>query len=189
MQMTPTLNLTAEAEGTPIRIETDHVRGGSQDCVWAEYITKRGKQQYESLGWMNGDVLRIIYPKDAGITVHSIGYRETGYNCDFEGSFTCSDSIVNRFWQKAMRTLYVNMRDNYFDCPDRERAQWWGDVTILMGQSFYQLSPCGRSTTTVSLSIDVVVGRGATGEPTWICASCSLRGTIWPCSRLSMWRS
>ena len=40
-----------------------------------------------------------------------------------------------------MRTLYVNMRDNYFDCPDRERAQWWGDVTILMGQSFYQLSP------------------------------------------------
>ena len=141
MQMTPTLNLTAEAEGTPIRIETDHVRGGSQDCVWAEYITKRGKQQYESLGWMNGDVLRIIYPKDAGITVHSIGYRETGYDCDFEGSFTCSDSIVNRFWQKAMRTLYVNMRDNYFDCPDRERAQWWGDVTILMGQSFYQLSP------------------------------------------------
>ena len=40
-----------------------------------------------------------------------------------------------------MRTLYVNMRDNYFDCPDRERAQWWGDATILMGQSFYQLSP------------------------------------------------
>jgi hypothetical protein len=33
------------------------------------------------------------------------------------------------------------MRDNYFDCPDRERAQWWGDATILMGQSFYQLSP------------------------------------------------
>lgn len=20
---------------------------------------------------------------------------------------------------------YVNMRDIYFDCPDRERAQWW----------------------------------------------------------------
>ena len=40
-----------------------------------------------------------------------------------------------------MRTLYVNMRDTYFDCPDRERAQWWGDVTILIGQSFYQLSP------------------------------------------------
>ena len=141
MQLTPAIDLTDNNEGTTIRLETDHVRGGSQDCVRAEYITKKGRQQYESLGWMNGDVLRIIYPKKANVTINDISYRETGYDCDFEGSFTCSDSIVNRFWQKAMRTLYVNMRDNYFDCPDRERAQWWGDVTILMGQSFYQLSP------------------------------------------------
>ena len=141
MQMTPVIDLTDNEEGTTIRLETDHVRGGSQDCVRAEYVTKKGRQQYESLGWMNGDILRIIYPKKANITIHHIAYRETGYDCPFEGSFTCSDSIVNRFWQKAMRTLYVNMRDNYFDCPDRERAQWWGDVTILMGQSFYQLSP------------------------------------------------
>ena len=141
MQLTPVIDLTDGNEGTTIRLETDHVRGGSQDCVRAEYITKKGRQQYESLGWMNGDVLRIIYPKKANITINDISYRETGYDCDFEGSFTCSDSVVNRFWQKAMRTLYVNMRDNYFDCPDRERAQWWGDVTILMGQSFYQLSP------------------------------------------------
>ena len=141
MQMTPIIDLTDGNEGTTIRLETDHVRGGSQDCIRAEYITKKGRQQYESLGWMNGDVLRVIFPKNANITVHNISYRETGYDCDFEGSFTCSDSVVNRFWKKAMRTLYVNMRDNYFDCPDRERAQWWGDVTILMGQSFYQLSP------------------------------------------------
>ena len=141
MQLTPVIDLTDDNDGTTVRLETDHVRGGSQDCIRAEYITKKGRQQYESLGWMNGDVLRIIYPKTANITIHNVSYRETGYDCDFEGSYACSDSIVNRFWQKAMRTLYVNMRDNYFDCPDRERAQWWGDVTILMGQSFYQLSP------------------------------------------------
>ncbi len=141
MQMTPWIDVTDEAEGTCIRLETDHAWGGSAECVRAEYVTRRGRQQYESLGWMNGDVLRIIYPKTARLTVHAIGYRETGYDCDFEGSFTCNDTTINRFWQKAMRTLYVNMRDNYFDCPDRERAQWWGDVTILMGQSFYQLSP------------------------------------------------
>ena len=141
MQMTPWIDVTDEAEGTCIRLETDHAWGGSAECVRAEYVTRRGRQQYESLGWMNGDVLRIIYPKSARLTVHGIGYRETGYDCDFEGTFTCNDSTINRFWQKAMRTLYVNMRDNYFDCPDRERAQWWGDATILMGQSFYQLSP------------------------------------------------
>lgn len=141
MQMTPYIDVTDESEGICIRLETDHVWGGSAECVRAEYVTRRGRQQYESLGWMNGDVLRIIYPKTARLTVHGIGYRETGYDCNFEGSFTCNDTTINRFWQKAMRTLYVNMRDNYFDCPDRERAQWWGDVTILMGQSFYQLSP------------------------------------------------
>lgn len=141
MQLTPFIDLTDENDGTAVRLETDHVRGGSDNCIRAEYITRRGRQQYESLGWMNGDELRVIYPKGARLTVHSVGYRETGYDCEREGTFTCTDPVLCRYWDKAMRTLYVNMRDNYFDCPDRERAQWGGDATILMGQSFYQLSP------------------------------------------------
>ena len=90
---------------------------------------------------MNGDELHVIIPSDADVRIHFLGYRESGYDCDFEGSFTCSDPFINSFWEKAMRTLYVNMRDTFFDCPDRERAQWWGDVTVLGGQSHYQLSP------------------------------------------------
>ena len=140
-QMTPVIDVTDAAEGTLIRMETDHIMGGSEPCLRAEYITRNGQQRYESLGWINGDELRIIYPADSALTVNAVGYRETGYNCEFEGSFTSSDDDINRFWGKAMRTLYVNMRDTYFDCPDRERAQWWGDVTVLIGQSFYQLSP------------------------------------------------
>ena len=140
-QMTPVIDLADASEGTLIRFETDHIMGGSEPCIRAEYITKAGPQKYESIGWMNGDELRVIYPADSTVVINSIGYRETGYNCEFEGSFTCSDEEINRFWSKAMRTLYVNMRDTYFDCPDRERAQWWGDVTVLIGQSFYQLSP------------------------------------------------
>lgn len=145
MQLTPFIDVTDANGGTTLRIETDHVNGGSQSCVRAEYITRQGRQQYESLGWMNGEELYIIYPETANVTVNGVGYRETGYATDFEGYFECGDSLINRFWQKAMRTLYVNMRDNYFDCPDRERAQWWGDITILMGQSFYQLSPTANA--------------------------------------------
>ena len=144
-QMTPVIDIADAAEGTTIRFETDHIMGGSEPCIRAEYITKAGAQKYESLGWMNGDELRVIYPADSTVVINSIGYRETGYNCEFEGSFTCSDDTINRFWSKAMRTLYVNMRDTYFDCPDRERAQWWGDVTVLIGQSFYQLSPAANA--------------------------------------------
>ena len=140
-QMTPVIDVTDNGEGTCIRMETDHVKGGSDNCIYAEYITRNGRQTYESLGWFNGDELRVVYPVSADVTVHSVGYRETGYNCEFEGSFTSSDEVINDFWPKAMRTLYVNMRDTYFDCPDRERAQWWGDATVLSGQSYYQLSP------------------------------------------------
>ena len=147
MQLTPVIDVTDNGEGTCIRMETNHVKGGSEWCIRGEYVTKNGSQEYESPGWMNGEELLVIYPASADITVNSIGYRETGFGCEREGSFTCSDEMVNRFWEKAMRTLYVNMRDTYFDCPDRERAQWWGDVTVLTGQSYYQLSPVANTLT------------------------------------------
>ena len=46
---------------------------------------------------------------------------------------------MNSLWQKSLRTLYVTMRDNFMDCPDRERAQWWGDVTSEMIMTMYSL--------------------------------------------------
>ena len=147
MQLTPVIDVTDKGEGTCIKMETNHVKGGSEWCVRAEYVTRNGRQKYESLGWMNGEELYVIIPAGADVEVHSVGYRETGFGCEREGSFVCSDEMVNRFWEKAMRTLYVNMRDTYFDCPDRERAQWWGDVTVLTGQSYYQLSPVANSLT------------------------------------------
>ncbi len=140
-QFTPVIDITDPRGGTLITIETDHVRGGGDNCIRAEYITRPGRQQYESLGWMNGETLYLRYPQDAGLTIHGVSYRETGYNAEFKGQFHSSDDFLNRFREKALRTLYVNMRDTYFDCPDRERAQWWGDVTILMNESFYQLDP------------------------------------------------
>ena len=147
MQLTPVIDVTDNGEGTCIRMETNHVRGGSEWCIRAEYLTRKGRQQYESLGWMNGEELYVILPAGSDVKVHGIGYRETGFGCEREGTFCCSDEMVNRFWEKAMRTLYVNMRDTYFDCPDRERAQWWGDVTVLTGQTYYQLSPVANTLT------------------------------------------
>ena len=140
MQMTPVVELTDNGQGgTRIDIETDHYKGGRQVDIRAQLVTRAGRQQYESLGWFNGERLYIRCPSKH-ITLHSLGYRETGYDTDPEGTFACDDDFINRFWQKASRTLYVNMRDTYFDCPDRERAQWWGDATVLMGESFYTYS-------------------------------------------------
>ena len=123
MQMTPVVELTDGGEGgTRIDIETDHYKGGRQVDIRAQLITRPGHQQYESLGWFNGERLYIRCP-NKNVTLLSLGYRETGYDTYAEGTFTCDDQFINRFWQKASRTLYINMRDTYFDCPDRERAR------------------------------------------------------------------
>lgn len=94
---------------------------------------------------MNGHRVYYIVPKD--FTDYELKYRESGYDCAFAGGFTCSDPFYNLFCEKAVRTLYVNMRDTYMDCPERERAQWTGDAANEATQASYALSPSVQALT------------------------------------------
>ncbi len=132
-QLTPYLKIIAPA-GKKIRITTENTLIGA---VSTTYITKEGEQEFESLGWFNGE--HITYKIPRGVTVVSLMYRETGYDSSFCGDFECDDEFLNSLWQKSLRTLYVTMRDNFMDCPDRERAQWWGDVTSEMIMTMYSM--------------------------------------------------
>ena len=142
----PVLDIEAPA-GLVIRMQTDNFdyMGLDVASVRAEYITSEGRQQYESPGWMNGHVMKYLIPE--GVKIHSLAYRETGYDCEFTGYFNSDDPFFNKLWQMAARTLYVTMRDTYMDCPDRERAQWWGDVVNESGEAFYALSPSSAAIT------------------------------------------
>lgn len=139
-QITPYLKVKAPA-GRTIKMQTDHykVALAKTQCLWGEYITRDGVQEYESLGWLNGDKIMYIVPSD--VEVIDVKYRETGYDTEITGAFECDDPFLNEYWRKAVRTLYVCMRDTYMDCPDRERAQWWGDEVNELGMAFYSLSP------------------------------------------------
>ncbi len=132
-QITAYLKIIAPA-GKKIRITTENTPLGA---VSTTYITKEGEQEFESLGWVNGEHITYKIPK--GVTVVSLKYRETGYNSEFCGDFKCDDEFMNSLWQKSLRTLYVTMRDNFMDCPDRERAQWWGDITSEMFMTMYSM--------------------------------------------------
>ena len=132
-QLTPYLKIVAPA-GKKIRITTENTLIGA---VSTTYITKEGEQEFESLGWFNGEHITYKIPKD--VTIVSLKYRETGYDSSFCGDFKCDDEFMNSLWQKSLRTLYVTMRDNFMDCPDRERAQWWGDVTSEMIMTMYSM--------------------------------------------------
>lgn len=135
-QITPYIRLKAPA-GKCIRIRTDNYRGGSATNVFAEYRTCEGEQIFECKGWMNGHYVQYELPE--GVEVLDVKYRETGYDTSFAGSFSCDDPMLTRLWDKSQRTLYITMRDTYMDCPDRERAQWWGDVVNELGEAFYAL--------------------------------------------------
>ena len=134
-QCVPYLCVEAAA-GKTIEITTENTGLGS---VITRYVTTDGRQEFESRGWFNGEHISYKIPKD--VKIIALKYRESGYNTEFTGSFSSSDEFMNSLWQKSLRTLYVTMRDNFMDCPDRERAQWWGDVTNEMAMTMYSMSP------------------------------------------------
>lgn len=127
--------------GKLINIQTDQYDGwyafGDGPAVRAEYLTKEGEQEFETFVWMSGNNVRYNIP--AGVEIISLKYRELGYPSQFSGDFTSNDPFYTKLWQMARRTLYINMYDNFMDCPDRERALWWGDVVNQSGEVFYTL--------------------------------------------------
>ena len=131
--ITPYLKIEAPG-GLKIDIRTDNYKGGSEYNVRTEYITKEGLQEFETFGYMNGHEVQYTIP--AGVKIIELKYRETRYNTERLGQFSCDDPFFNSLWEKSYNTLNVNLRDAIQD-PDRERAQWWGDAVILLGEILY----------------------------------------------------
>lgn len=137
-QLTPYMKLDAPA-GKRIKIITENYgKFGREYPIYAEYITKEGIQEYENLGWISGQNVYYIIPES--VELLDVQYRESGYDCEFAGYFNSSDEFLNKLWEKSRRTLYLTMRDNFMDCPDRERAQWAGDAVNESLEAYYSLS-------------------------------------------------
>jgi len=120
--------------GSRIAISVGH----DTNCLSPVFIIGNGARRYESIGWMNGE---DVFFKVSGIhgNVKKFYYRETSFPSKFSGAFCCDAPLLNRLWEKARRTLLVNMRDTFMDCPCRERAQWPGDLIVQLGQVPYCL--------------------------------------------------
>ena len=87
----------------------------------------------------------MVYRARKWSKVLEVKFRETDTMPNSQGLFSCDDPFMNELWKRSARTLYVTMRDTYMDCPDRERAQWWGDAVNELGEAFYALSPQDRN--------------------------------------------
>ncbi len=130
-QFQPYLKVEAEA-GLKIQMLSD-----GTESIRISYVTTDGMQEFEGFSWISAQTLTYEIP--AGVKILELGYRATGYATEFTGSFTSDDPTLDRLWLEALRTLHICMRDTYMDCPDRERAQWWGDATIGSFMTFYSM--------------------------------------------------
>lgn len=136
-QLAPYLEVTADEEAV-ITIVTENT--ASTQSVYTTYITSAaGRQSFESPAWISGQHITYIVP--AGITIHRLAYRESGYDTQLAGNFSMGDDFFDTLWQMGVRTQYLCIRENFMDCPDRERAQWTGDATTQMRQMMYCLDP------------------------------------------------
>ena len=116
IQFTPYVKVKAPA-GKVIRMSSPN-----SGTTSATYTTKGGEngeslvQEFESLTWINWWFVDFEIP--AGVEVLELGYRQSGYNTEFDGSFVSDDDFFNRLWIKARDTGYVNIGDTFMDCPD-----------------------------------------------------------------------
>ena len=141
LSVCPFLKINAPA-GLKISIYTDNYRGGSEYNLRVDYITKEGEQEFESPAYLTGH--EVFYDFPAGIKLLGLKYRHTQFDTDVIGKFESTDGFLNKLWQKAANTMLLNLRDGIQD-PDRERAQWWGDAVILIGQILYACDERGRT--------------------------------------------
>ena len=155
-QVTPYLEIEAKA-GDTIFITTDNNRNG----IHATYITKAGNQAFESYSWFNGHEVQYTIP--AGVKVKALKYRWMSVG-EMVGKFELDDPFFTRLWEMGNNTLFVCARDNFMDCPDRERALWIGDVADQTGYLFYSMDDAGHKLLkkailqTVRFSQDGVIG-------------------------------
>lgn len=141
---TITGNLGINIQGTPyLKLNAPagvHIRIVLNDFYYQDYITKEGVQEFECYAWQNSSSHTVKYQFSnvtGPIQILDLKFRQTSYNTEIIGSFNSSDKELNTLWTKCKNTSFVCMRDYFYDCPNRERGQWWGDVSEQILYSFY----------------------------------------------------
>lgn len=143
--VSPYLYIGAAGAGKVLDIRTDRyeVHGGPGDegQVYRgqriEYITRPGAQEFLAQTWYLGE--EVVYTIPDGVDDVRFGYMESDYACDVVCRTEGFPDFEKRLLEKSIRTLKVCMRDNFMDCPDRERGQWIGDVSVQAPQVFHVL--------------------------------------------------
>jgi alpha-L-rhamnosidase len=105
------------------------------------YTAKKGIQIWSPLTWRGFRYLSVT--ASDSIIVKSVNAVNRHYNYTNEGSFECSDPLLNQIYETGVFTLKLCAQDTYMDTPWREQTQYIaGDSRFLQKYAYY---PFGQS--------------------------------------------
>lgn len=99
-------------------VQTDKYlcKGTGEVEIWEPRYTYHGFRYVEMTGFPGRPTLENL----EGIVVHTSAQQT--------GTFSCSDTMINRIHHAAYWTLISNMHSILEDCPHREKCGWLGDI-------------------------------------------------------------
>lgn len=137
MQFSAYFDIDSETDNLRFTYYTDTYTSQGMNSFKDDYITIKGKQEYENYPWRTGT--KLIIEAEKGITFNKVGIRRSQFDSKQVGSFKCENENLNKLWKKASNTLKICMRDTFMDCPERERSPYIGDSANQIGETFYAL--------------------------------------------------
>lgn len=119
----------------------DKIRGQLQPTPKQEvhFLCSGGEDTYQ----MTFSVFGFRYVKvETEIRFQADDFTAIAVYSDLEqtGSFTCSNSDINQFYQNTVWSMKGNFLDIPTDCPTRERLGWTGDAQIFFAAGAYMMN-------------------------------------------------
>ncbi|MDP2338769.1 MAG: family 78 glycoside hydrolase catalytic domain [Bacteroidota bacterium] len=145
---TPVLELFSRRDGVKLEMGTGERLLPDSSVLYKKrvnytdyYISKKGFQSWGPLTWRGFRYLSLS--RNDTMIIKGISAINRHYQFTREGSFECSDPLLNRIWEVGNQTLLLCGQDTYMDTPWREQTHYIaGDSRYLQKYAFY---PYGMS--------------------------------------------
>ena len=139
----PVIELLAKANGarfetgTAERLLPDSTILYKERVNYTDYYTGiKGIQTWSPLTWRGFRYLSVT--ASDSIIFKSVSAINRHYSYASEGSFECSDPLLNRIFDAGVFTLKLCAQDTYMDTPWREQTQYIaGDSRFLQKYAYY----------------------------------------------------
>ncbi len=109
------------------------------NCHYQEFwtLSGKGKDTLEFYDYKAFRYVEVIGPEDT-IDLESFGAIVRHYPMDEEDcTFYTSDNLLNSIWDICRSGVKYGCQEGYLDCPNREKGQYLGDLTITGHSHIY----------------------------------------------------